>query len=176
MSKQAEQGEIVNRVASSGLISIDLEEYYPKCPIVAYDIAPHLFMGIALKEMDFRKALGEEDWSQFEGKAVYLHCSVDAIIPTWAYMLLMTKLKPYAVKVLFGGEVDMRNALMLEAFDAIDFSEFQDKMIVIKGCGDLPVGEFAYVEFTNRLLPFAKSIMYGEPCSTVPVYKKPRKK
>ncbi len=165
---------IVNRVANSPLITFNLEEYYHQGERVVYDIKDNLFQEMILREKDFRAFVKEHDWSQYEGKNVALACSVDAIVPTWAYMLLASKISPYAHRVVFGTIEELESALFQEALSQIDFSTFQDKKIVVKGCSNVPVPTQAYVEVTARLRPFAASIMYGEPCSTVPIYKKNR--
>lgn len=164
--------EIINKVAQSGLETIDLEDYYPRGETVVFDIKDHLFMGLILKEKDFRAAVQSHDWEQYRGKNVGLICSVDAIVPLWAYMLVMTQLEPIAAYAAFGDATFIHNTLYLQNLAKIDVSAFTDKRIVIKGCGDKRVGEIAYAEITRLLRPVAKSIMYGEPCSTVPVYKK----
>lgn len=166
--------EIVNRVAASPLVTIDLEEYYHQGERVVYDLAQNLFQGMILREKDLREFVKEHDWSQYEGKNVALTCTEDAIVPTWAYMLLATKLNGIAHKVVMGSLEVLEYALYQEALSKIDLESFRDKPVVIKGCGKLPVPESAYVELTMLLNPYVKSIMYGEPCSTVPVYKKPR--
>lgn len=164
--------EIVNKVASSALVQLDLEEYYPKDEIAVFDLKPHLFMELILKEKDFREAMQNYDWSAYENKIVAVTCTADAIIPLWAYMLVVSYLQPIAIDIIHGDEKDALKHVFLENINAIDTTVFEDKRIVIKGCGDLEIGEFAYMEITKRLRPVAKSIMYGEPCSTVPVYKK----
>lgn len=164
--------EIVNKVASSGLVTLDLETYYPKEEIAVFDLKPHLFMELILKEKDFRDTLQKYDWSQYEGKVVAVTCTADAIIPMWAYMLVASYLQPVAKSIIFGDEKTARQQLFLENINAIPVETFDDKRVVIKGCGDLPIGEFAYMAITTRLRPVAKSIMYGEPCSTVPIFKK----
>ena len=168
------QEEIVNRVASSPLVTLDLEDYYPKGDRVLFDIKDQLFQGVILKEKDFRAFLKEHVWSNYADKYVALICSTDAIIPTWAYMLLAIKLKPYAKKVVYGGLDRLEQTLYQEVLESIDFSKFKDKKVVIKGCSDRAVPRQAYIEVTQRLFPFATSIMFGEPCSTVPVFKKLR--
>ncbi len=168
--------EIVNRVARSPLITFDLEDIYSPGERVLFDIKAHLYQGMILKEKDFRAFVKEHDWSQYQGKNVALTCSVDAIIPTWAYMLLCVNLEPYAHHLVLGDLQDLEKALYQKALNAIDPEDFRDKKVVIKGCGKLPVPESAYIEITRLLRPVAKSIMYGEPCSTVPLYKKPRSK
>lgn len=163
---------IINKVAESGLITLDLEAYYPTEEIVVFDLKPYLFMELILKEKEFRQALQEHDWSQYKEKIVAVHCSADAIIPMWAYMLVASYLQPFAENIIVGTEEDARRQLFLRNINAIDTGPFTDQRIVIKGCGDLPIGEYAYLEITKRLRPIAKTIMYGEPCSTVPVYKR----
>lgn len=164
--------EIVNKIAQSGLETIDLENYFPQGEIVVFDLKDFLFMGLILKEKDFRAALQAHDWEQYRGKNVGLVCSVDAVIPLWAYMLVMTYLEPLAAYVAAGDADFIHKTLYLQELNKIDVSTFADKRIVIKGCGDKRVGEIAYAEITRLLRPVVKSIMYGEPCSTVPVYKK----
>ncbi|RZM12406.1 MAG: DUF2480 family protein, partial [Pedobacter sp.] len=132
----------------------------------------YLFMGLILKEKDFREALKQKDFSEYAGKAVAVTCSADAIIPVWAYMLVMTYLQPVASEVVTGTANDLQRHLFLQNIQLIDVEQYRDKRIVVKGCGDKAVAEFVYAEITKRLLPLVKSLMYGEPCSTVPVYKK----
>ena len=163
---------MANKVAESGLITIDLENYYPKGEIAIFDLKDFLFMGLILKEKDFREALKNLDLSSFTNKNVALTCSTDAIIPMWAYMLVATYLQPVAKEIVFGNEDFLQKTLFLKNLYKIDPADYTDKRVVIKGCGDLPVSESAYVEITNILRPVAKSIMYGEPCSTVPIFKK----
>jgi len=163
----------VNKVAESGLISFDLEEFYPKGPIRVFDLKEYLFMGLILKEKEFRAALQTTDWESYRGAHVAITCSADAIIPMWAYMLAASYLQPLAVNVVFGDEKKLISTLLLKNLDAVKGEEYTDKRVVIKGCGDLDIPETAYVEITNKLRPFVKSIMYGEPCSTVPIYKRP---
>lgn len=164
--------EIVNKVAQSGLITLDLEDYYPKEETVVFDIKDYLFMGMILKEKDFRTALQELDWEQFRNKNVAITCTADAVVPMWAYMLVMTYLQPVAHFAAFGDAAFINRTTFLQNLQKIDTSEYADKRIVIKGCGDKGAGEAAYAEITRLLLPLVKSIMYGEPCSTVPIYKK----
>jgi len=166
--------EIVNKVAKSGLITIDLEEYYPKGDRVLIDIKDHLWQGLALKEKDFRDFVSSTDWTQYENKFVAIDCTADAIVPTWASMLIASSLQPHALKVVFGDLILLETILFDEALRKIDLKKFEDARVVIKGCGELPVPDAAYVQLTHLLRPVAKSIMYGEPCSTVPIYKKPR--
>ena len=164
--------EIINKVAQSQLTTLDLEEYYPKEEIVVFDLKPFLFMGLILKEKDFRASLQNIDWSIYQNKIVAVTCSADAVIPVWAYMLVATYLEPVAKNIIMGDEKKAIEISLLQKIQAINVDEYTDKRIVVKGCGDLPIGEFAYMEITKRLRPVVKSIMYGEPCSTVPVYKK----
>ena len=163
---------IINKVAESALTSLDLEEYYPKGETAVFDLKDHLFMGLILKEKDFRTALQTFDWEQFRNKNVAITCSVDAIIPMWAYMLVASYLNPVAKEVVFGEEKNILNTLLVRNISQIKGEEYTDKRVVVKGCGDVPIPEAAYVEITNKLRPFVKSIMYGEPCSTVPIYKR----
>lgn len=168
--------EIINRVANSGLISFDLETLYVQGERLSYDMKEDLFQGLILKEKEFRASIKEKDWSAYENKYVNIHCSVDVIIPTWAYMLLISKISPVASEVVIGSSEDLENYLFQKALDELDPVSYKDARLVIKGCSKFPVPSFAYGELVKRLLPFASSIMYGEPCSTVPVYKKPKDK
>jgi hypothetical protein len=161
-----------NKVAASGLITLDLETYKPEGEIVEFDIKEFLFMGLILKEKDFREALKQQDWSAYSNKNVAIMCSADAIIPVWAYMLIVSYLQPVAANVFLGSKEEMKKHLFITQLNTIDAEAFRDQRIVIKGCGDEPVGDYAYAEITRILLPVAKSIMYGEPCSTVPVFKR----
>lgn len=163
---------IVNKVAESALTSIDLEEYYPKGETAVFDLKDHLFMGLILKEKDFRAALQTMDWEQYRNKNVAITCSADAIIPMWAYMLAAGNLKHVANEVVFGDEKQMLQTLLLKNLFQIKGEDYLDKRVVVKGCGDVAIPEAAYVEITNKLRPYVKSIMYGEPCSTVPIFKR----
>lgn len=163
---------IVNKIANSGLITIDLEKYLPGGDTATFDLKDHLFMGLILKEKDFREALKNMDWSVYQDKYVAITCSADAIIPAWAYMLVVTYLQDIAKDVYVGTAFEMQKHLLLKSISLIDANEFADQRVVIKGCGDVTVESFAYAEITKVLLPVVKSIMYGEPCSTVPVFKK----
>jgi hypothetical protein len=165
---------IVNKVAESGLVELDLENYFPKGNVIVFDLKEYLFMGLILKEKDFREALKKQDFSIYENKLVAVNCTADAIIPVWAYMLVASYLQPIAKEIVFGDESFLHQTLFLRNINAINVNEYQDKdkRVVIKGCGDLDIGPLAYFEITKLLRPFVKSIMYGEPCSTVPVYKK----
>ncbi len=174
MRTTEEENQIVNRVANSPLITFDLEQYYHPGDRVVYDIKDNLFQEMILREKDFRAYIKTHDWSQYQNKNVAIGCSVDAIVPTWAYMLLATQLAPYARLVIFGSLEQLENMLFKEALSKVDISEFKDKKVVIKGCGKFPVPTYAYVEITRLLQPHASSIMYGEPCSTVPIFKQPK--
>lgn len=165
--------EFVNKVAESGIVTINLEAYYPRDEIAVFDMKDYLFMGLILKEKDFREALKIADLSLFTNKIVALTCSADAIIPMWAYMLAASALQPTVKDIIYGNEELVLQMLLLKNIASMDIEEYTDKRVVIKGCGELPVTESAYVEITKLLRPHAKSIMYGEPCSTVPVFKKP---
>ena len=163
---------IINKVADSGLISLDLTQFIPSTEIVLFDIKQYLFMELILKEKDFRAALTAADLSIYQDKIVGIYCSTDAIIPMWANMLIASALQPYAKAIYFGDEKKVREQILLEGIALIDPSEYSDQRVVVKGCGETPIGESAYIAITNKLRPVVKSIMYGEPCSTVPVYKK----
>lgn len=165
---------LVNRVAESGLITINLENFLPTTEIIHFDIKDYLFMELILKEKDFREALKLYDWSKLEGKSLLVYCSTDAIIPTWAYMLVAAQATPFVESIYYGNEESYSTNHILRELDKIDFSQYDQQRIVIKGCSDKPVPVSAYVELTQRLQPFAQSIMYGEPCSTVPIFKRPR--
>lgn len=163
----------VNKVSESGILSIDLELYYPKQTIKIFDLKEYLFMGLILKEKDFRAALLNTDWSVYENCIVGITCSADAIIPMWAYMLVASYLQPVAAYISIGTEQKIIELIIEKNIaEQIDENEFVDKRVVIKGCGDMAMPEVAYVAVTNKLRPVVKSIMYGEPCSTVPIYKK----
>lgn len=166
---------IVNKVAQSGLITLNLEEYLPKGEFVSFDLKEYLFMGLILREKDFREALKQLDWSIYQQKNVAITCSADAIVPLWAYMLVTSYLQPVATETYVGSLEEMQKYLFLKKITAVDAAIYTDQRIVVKGCGDVPVGAFAYAALTRHLLPYVKSIMYGEPCSTVPVYKKSSK-
>ncbi|NML67845.1 DUF2480 family protein [Hymenobacter sp. RP-2-7] len=164
----------VNRVASSGLVTLNLEEYIHPGERVVYDIKDNLFHGLMLREKDFREFIKTHDWAQYAGQNVAIICSADAIVPTWAYMLLATKLQAHAHHYVFGSLEALEQSLFEQAIARLNPADYQDAKLVVKGCGDKPVPTFAYVAIMQRLLPVAASIMYGEPCSTVPLYKKPK--
>ncbi|WP_256012700.1 DUF2480 family protein [Desertivirga xinjiangensis] len=166
------QENIVNKVAQSGLISFDLADIYPAGERVIYDIKDNLFHGLILKEKDFREFIKQHDWAQYGGKHVAVICSTDAVVPTWAYMLLANRLAPYAATVVFGSLETLETLLFDRVINRLDMEKYRDERIVIKGCGEIDIPVSAYVELTSKLTKVAKSIMYGEPCSTVPVYKR----
>lgn len=163
---------IINKVASSGLVTLDLEDYYHQGERVIYDLKDNLFMGMILKEKDFREFLKNHDWSIYEGKNVAVICSEDAIIPTWAYMLLALKLSPFANAVVYGSLEQLEDKLYFDAIAKINPADYAEARVVVKGCSKVPVPTSAYVEITQKLMPYVKSLMFGEPCSTVPLYKK----
>ena len=162
---------IINKVELSGIITIDLEDYYPQGERVLFDIKDLLFQGLILREKEFREFVKNEDWSKYKEKYVALTCSADAIVPTWAYMLLTTQLEPFVKNIVFGNLETLETILYNEALGKLNINDYKNARIVIKGCGDLPVPKAAYVEIARLLRPVAKSIMYGEACSTVPLYK-----
>ncbi len=164
----------VNKVEESGIITLDLEQFYPKEETAVFDMKDHLFMGLILKEKDFRETMKLLDLEPYKEKNIALFCSADAVIPVWAYMLVVSYLQPVAKEIIFGDAEFLHKTLFLKNIDKINITNYADKRVVIKGCGELPITEGAYVAITNLLRPVAKSIMYGEPCSTVPIYKKPR--
>lgn len=163
---------IVNKVALSELVTLDLERFYPEGETVVFDMKDHLFMELILKEKDYREGLKNLDWSVYQNKNVCITCSVDAVIPVWAYMLAASYLQPLAKDVVLGNEAFMHEVLFLKNLWKIDAKEYEGKRVVVKGCGDKKIPDAAYAEITGILRPVAQSIMYGEPCSTVPVYKK----
>lgn len=166
--------EIINRVANSKLVTIDLEDYYPKGERILFDIKDWLLEGLVLREKEFRQQAKEHNWEQYNNCFVALTCSTDAIIPAWAYMLLATYLEPYATKTVIGDLRVLETSIYQDIISNIDVSEFTDKPIIIKGCSNKPIPDNAYIQLTAKLKPIAKSIMYGEACSSVPLYKKPK--
>ena len=166
------ENEIVNRVANSKLRTFDLEEYYPKGERILFDLAPWLLQGIVLKESEFREKAKNYDWSQHQDQYVALHCSTEAIIPGWAYMFLSLQLAPYAKKVIVGNKEELEQVLYAEIIAELDLSRFEGVPVIIKGGSKLPVPENAYVLLAQKLQQVAKSIMYGEACSSVPIYKR----
>jgi hypothetical protein len=166
------QENFINKVAQSGLVTLDPAAFYPGGERVIYDIKDNLFQGLILREKDFREFVKLHDWAQYQGKNVGITCTADAIVPAWAYMLLANRLAPYALDVVFGDNDVLETVLFLKGIASIDFEQYRDQRIVIKGCGDIEVPVSAYVELTKILTPIAKSLMFGEPCSTVPIYKR----
>lgn len=165
-------GEIINRVASSGLITFNLADFYVQGERVFLDIKPWLFRELMLKEKDFREFVNTHDWSQYQGKCIAINCTSDAIVPTWAYMLIATRLQEFTPHFIFGNPEQLEIELFLRALNQHDFSGYAGEKIVIKGCSEVEVPVAVYVELTRRLVPLAQKIAYGEPCSTVPLYKK----
>ncbi len=163
---------ILNKVAQSSLVTLDLEKFYPEEELATFDLKDYLFMEMILKEKEYREVLKNTDWNIYKNKVVALTCSADAIIPLWAYMLAVTYLQPFAKNIFFGNEQEIFNILFLKKIEQIDPATFKEKRVLIKGCGEKSVPETAFVEITKILLPVAKSIMYGEACSTVPVFKR----
>jgi S-adenosylmethionine/arginine decarboxylase-like enzyme len=162
---------IVNKVANSSLINIDLEDYYPKGKRVQIDLAETLFQGLILREKDFRDWIKNHDWSQYKDAYVAVACSADAIIPVWAYMLVSAQLEPVAKHIVFGDLEALESDLYSNIIQSLNVSQWKDQRLIIKGCGNLPVPRAAFLMLTAKLRPVAKSIMYGEACSTVPIFK-----
>ncbi len=163
--------EIVNRVAQSKLVTFNLEEFYPSGERKLLDIKDWLYEGIILREKDFREILQKHEWNQYHGCYVAITCSTDAIVPGWAFMLVTTKLQPYAKRVVQGSLVDLETALYYSVLEKLDYSDYQDKPVIIKGCSNRPVPPNAYIFLIQKLQEVAKSVMYGEACSSVPLFK-----
>jgi len=172
---QTNDKPLVNRVANSGLITINLEEFFPKEELLPFDLKDYLFKELILKEKDFRAALKEHNWEQYQGKNLAIFCSADAIIPVWAYMLVAAAATPFANSIFQGDETTFYEVAFQNALADFDAAPYEGKRLIIKGCSNKPVPPSAYVDLTTKLQPVAQSIMYGEPCSTVPVFKRPRK-
>ncbi len=164
--------EIINRVAQSQLVVFDLEDFYPKGIRIVFDIKDWLFEGFVLKEKEFRKHVSEHDWSQYQDKYVALICSTDAIVPAWAYMLITIELAPYSKKTIMGNLDTLETSIYQDIINGLDLSSYQDKPVIIKGCSNKPVPDNAYILLSEKLKPVAKSIMYGEACSSVPLFKR----
>ncbi len=162
---------IINKVSESALVTIDLEKFYPQGDIAIFDLKDYLFMELILKEKEYREELKSMNFSIYQDKNVGITCSTDAIIPMWAYMMAASYIEPYAREIVFGNETVIQDVLFLKNLWKLDAGEFINKRVVVKGCGEKKIPETAYVEITKILRPVAKSIMYGEPCSTVPIYK-----
>ena len=166
---------LVNRVASSGLITLKPEEWAPATQPLAFDLKDYLFMALILKEQDFRDSMKSHDWTQYKDKVLCVFCSTDAIIPSWGYMLVATMAAPYAKEVFFGTPGQWTSRQLLQHIDQLDLSPYIDQRVIIKGCSDhVAIGPEIYVALTSRLVPVVKSLMFGEPCSTVPVFKRPK--
>ena len=165
------ENEIINRVATSGLITFDLEQYHQPGPRILIDIKDQLFQGLILREKDFREYIKTTDWSQYNGAYVAITCTTEAIIPTWAYMLLSLALTPHAKRITFGNLTQLEEQLYHDTLSQLDWSHYTGAKVVIKGCSNHPVPVSAYIHATTNLQPYASSIMYGEPCSTVPLFK-----
>ncbi|MBP7273818.1 MAG: DUF2480 family protein [Saprospiraceae bacterium] len=163
---------LVNKIANSGLIVIDLEEFFPTEQVAVFDLKDYLKMGLVLIEKEFREAVKQHDWHQYQSKVLLVYCSSDAIIPVWAYMLVATAAQPFASKVFLGTQEEFYKTYFYDVLQHLDVTPYQGQRLIIKGCSKQPVPASAYLEITNKLLPVAQSIMYGEPCSTVPVFKK----
>ena len=164
--------EIVNRVAQSKLVTLDLEEYYPQGSRLQIDIKDWLFESLILKEKEFRNQIASHNWEQYKDAYIALNCSSDAIIPGWAFMLISTKLQPYAKKVVLGSLEDLETTVFQSIIENLEVSDFKDKPVIIKVCSNKPIPPNAYLWATIKLQPVAKSIMYGEACSSVPLFKR----
>src|SRR5690606_16365406 len=166
---------IVNKVAASGLVSLDLADLSPKGERAAIDLKDVLWQGLVLKEKDFREFVKTNDWSRYQNKFVAVYCSEDAIVQDWAYMLIASALAPYARRTVVASPAELETLLLHEAIHQLDVSQYTNARVVVKGCGDVKIPASAFVELVNKLHPVVGSLMYGEPCSTVPVYKRPKK-
>lgn len=168
------QEEIINRVANSKLVTIDLDSLYPKGERIVLDISQWLFQGLIVREKEFRASLKEQDWQQYQDKYVILDCSTDAIIPGWAYLLITTHLQPYAKLCVKGKLEDLDTILFTELINSLDLNLYKDKPVIITGCSNNPIPETSYLQLIQKLMPVASSILYGEACSSVPLFKKPK--
>lgn len=166
------QETIINKVANSGLVTLDPADFYIEGERVVYDIKDNLFQGLILREKDFREFVKGHDWQQYKDKYVAITCSADAIVPAWAFMLLANKISPYAAEVVFGDADALETVLFKKGISVMDVEKYRDQRLVIKGCGETPIPVSVYVELTQKLTPVVKSLMFGEPCSTVPIYKR----
>ena len=172
LHKKMEGELIVNKVEASGLMTLNLEDFYPKETLKVFDLKEYLFRGLIIKEKEFREALKNTNWNEYENSGVAVTCTADAIIPVWAYMLVATYLQPVAKNIVLGDEQKLVEIILLDNLKKINTNEYKDKRVVVKGCGDIHIPESIYLMITALLLPQVKSIMYGEPCSTVPVFKR----
>jgi Protein of unknown function (DUF2480) len=166
--------EITNRVENSSLVQVSLDDYYPQGERTTFDIENLLTDGFVLVEKDFREGLKKVEWNKYQDQFVAVICSADAIVPLWAFMLAASYLKPIAKKVVFGDLSELEKAVFNDVLSKLDFTQFQDKNVIVKGCGKHPIPESVYVDFSVKLQPYAKNIMFGEACSAVPLYKKPK--
>ena len=165
------EGIIVNRVASSGLVTVDLEEYHQPGERILIDVKDQLYQGFVLKEKDFREFVKSHDWSQYKERFVAITCTAEAIVPTWAYMLLAVALQPYARLFVFGTLTRLEEKLFERSLSAVNWDDFRGKRVVVKGCSKVDVPVAVYVEVVRQLQPVVVSLMFGVPCSTVPLYK-----
>ena len=170
-----EEQPIVNRVAKSKIQTFDLEKIYPEGERVALDISQWLYKGFVVKEKEFRESLKNHNWEQYQDQFIALYCSNDAIVPEWAYMLITTHLKDYAQKIIYGSLHELELMLFNDVIHQIDPEEYRDKPVIIKGCSEKSIPQNAYIQLVQKLQPVVKSMMFGEACSSVPLYKKPRK-
>ena len=174
MNNLSMDAPLVNRVANSSLITLNLEDYYPVNEIATFDLKDHLFQGLILKEKDFRAALKEHEWTQYQDKILLVYCSADAIIPVWAYMLVISYAQPYTFDSYQGDQDQFLNHYYKAFVASQNYDQYEGEKVVIKGCSNKPVPAAAYMALTEALKPYAQSVKYGEPCSTVPVFKRPR--
>ncbi|MFI5203198.1 MAG: DUF2480 family protein [Flavobacteriales bacterium] len=164
--------EIINKVAQSGIIQLDLSEMVMQGNRMTIDLKENLFEGVLLREKDFREFIKTNDWNKYKDALVNVTCTADAVIPSWAYMLITSALAGIAKKIVFGDRDKLETVIWNDVFDKLNTSAYTDARVVVKGCSDIPVPEAAYVALSEKLIPVVKSLMFGEPCSTVPVYKK----
>ena len=167
-------GEITNKVEKSSLVQIDLASFYPQGKRSTFDLKPWLFQDLILKENDFRESIKNHDWSQYQDQYVSIICSSDAIVPSWAFLMIALSLQPFAKKSVYGNQEVLETVIFEDIFANHDFSQYQDAKVIIKGCGHLPIPQQAYISYISKLKPYANSIMFGEPCSSVPLFKKPK--
>ncbi len=166
------ENEITNRVENSSLMQVSLDDYYPTGERVLYDLAANLHEGLVLVEKELRAFVAANDWSVYQDKYVGIVCSVDAIVPQWAFMLIASKIEPFAKKVIMGDKIELEKAVFNDILLKVDYAQFQDKNVIVKGCGKHPIPESVFVDFSVKLQSYAKNIMFGEACSSVPLFKK----
>lgn len=164
--------EIVNRVANSPLVTIDLENFYPEGKRLLFDLKDFLYEELILREKEFREQLKSHDWKQYQDAYVALDCSTDAIIPAWAFLLVATYLQPYAKRIVKGNLEDLETSLYQEIISQMDVTPYENKKVIVKGCSKKPVPDAAYIQLIEKIQPHVQSLMYGEACSTVPLLKK----